>query len=57
MVGLFTNWQEVLSASNVKMANVAYIVIKNLGVELGKVFGLSSHGIELMECGLLDILV
>ena len=25
MVGLFTNWQEVLSASNVKMANVAYI--------------------------------
>ena len=48
MVGLFTNWQEVLSASNVKMANVAYIVIKNLGVELGKVFGLSSHGIELM---------
>ena len=30
MVGLFTNWQEVLSASNVKMANVAYIVFKKL---------------------------
>ena len=48
MVGLFTNWQEILSNPDVRMANVAYVVIKNLGVELGKVFGLSPHGIEVM---------
>lgn len=48
MVGLFTNWQEVLSTPDVKMANVAYIVVKNLGIELGKVFGLSSNGTQLM---------
>ncbi|MBQ5696607.1 MAG: glutamate/gamma-aminobutyrate family transporter YjeM [Clostridium sp.] len=48
MVGLFTNWQQVLSSPNVSMANVAYVVIKNLGIQLGTVFGLSPHGIELM---------
>ena len=48
MVGLFTNWQEVLSSPDVRMANVAYVVIKNLGVKLGEVFGLSPHGIEVM---------
>ena len=48
MVGLFTNWQEVLSNPDVRMANVAYVVIKNLGVKLGEVFGLSPHGIEVM---------
>lgn len=48
MVGLFTNWQEVLSSPDVKMANVAYVVIKNLGVKLGEVFGLSAHGVEIM---------
>lgn len=48
MVGLFTNWQEVLSSPDVRMANVAYVVIKNLGVKLGEVFGLSPHGIEIM---------
>lgn len=48
MVGLFTNWQEVLSNPDVRMANVSYVVIKNLGVKLGEVFGLSPHGIEIM---------
>ena len=48
MVGLFTNWQEVLSNPDVRMANVAYVIIKNLGVKLGEVFGLSPHGIEIM---------
>ena len=48
MVGLFTNWQEVLSSPDVRMANVAYVVIKNLGVKLGEVFGLSPHGVEIM---------
>ena len=48
MVGLFTNWDAVLSSPDVRMANVSYVVIKNLGVELGKVFGLSQAGIEIM---------
>ena len=47
MVGLFTNWQEVLSNPDVRMANVAYVVIKNLVLNL-EVFGLSPHGIEVM---------
>lgn len=48
MVGLFTNWQEVLSNPDVRMANVSYVVIKNLGVRLGEVFGLSPNGVEIM---------
>lgn len=40
-VGLFTNWKEVLSGDTVNLANVAYIVIQNLGVKLGEVFGMS----------------
>ena len=47
-VGFFTNWDAVLNNPNVTMANVSYVVIKNLGVELGKVFGLSPNGIEIM---------
>ena len=48
MIGLFTNWQEVLSNPDVRMANVSYVVIKNLGVRLGEVFGLSPNGVEIM---------
>ncbi|MDU1314395.1 glutamate/gamma-aminobutyrate family transporter YjeM [Clostridium septicum] len=40
-VGFFINWKSILSSSNVNMANVSYIVIKNLGIELGRVFNLS----------------
>lgn len=39
--GMFTNWSSVLSGDNVHMGNVAYIMMNNLGVELGQVFGLS----------------
>lgn len=48
MVGLFTNWQDVLSSPEVSRANVSYIVIKNLGVQLGNVFGLSASGVATM---------
>ena len=48
VVGFFTNWNAVLSNPEVNMANVAYVVIKNLGIELGKVFNLSPANIELM---------
>ncbi|WP_411170400.1 glutamate/gamma-aminobutyrate family transporter YjeM [Clostridium sp. MB05] len=44
--GFFINWNNVLSGKDVNMANVSYIVIKNLGIEIGKVFGLSSSSID-----------
>lgn len=47
-VGFVTNWSAVLTDKKVGMANVSYVVIRNLGIELGKVFGLSATGIETM---------
>jgi amino acid transporter len=41
MVGIFTNWKEVLGTQNVNMANVAYVVMYNLGYQLGNGLGLS----------------
>ncbi len=41
VVGFFTNWNTTLSSDEVNMANVAYIVMKNLGYELGMAFGTS----------------
>ncbi|WP_294353594.1 glutamate/gamma-aminobutyrate family transporter YjeM [uncultured Clostridium sp.] len=48
MVGLCTNWQEILSLPEVSRANVSYVVIKNLGVQLGNVFGLSADGAAIL---------
>ena len=39
--GMFTNWNDVLSGSNVNMANVAYVLMQNLGYQLGVAFGTS----------------
>ncbi|WP_346355845.1 glutamate/gamma-aminobutyrate family transporter YjeM [Azotosporobacter soli] len=39
LCGLFTNWADVLSAKNVHMGNVAYVLMKNLGYQLGHSFG------------------
>lgn len=41
LCGIFTNWQQVLSAENVHMGNVAYIVMQNLGYQLGISFGMA----------------
>ncbi|MGL5616649.1 MAG: glutamate/gamma-aminobutyrate family transporter YjeM [Sarcina sp.] len=41
MCGVFTNWNSVLSGSHINMANVAYVLMNNLGVALGQGFGLS----------------
>ncbi|HHD2753031.1 TPA: glutamate/gamma-aminobutyrate family transporter YjeM [Clostridium perfringens] len=35
MCGVFTNWQKVLSFDTVHMGNVAYVLMRNLGYELG----------------------
>ena len=39
--GMFTNWSDILSGSNVNMANVAYVLMQNLGYQLGVAFGAS----------------
>ncbi|MCH1965347.1 glutamate/gamma-aminobutyrate family transporter YjeM [Paraclostridium sordellii] len=39
--GMFTNWSNILAGSNVNMANVAYVLMQNLGYQLGVAFGAS----------------
>lgn len=39
--GMFTNWNEILSLDTINMANVAYVLMRNLGYELGMAFGMS----------------
>lgn len=41
LCGSFTNWNEVLASKNVNMANVTYIMMKNLGYQVGTVFNMS----------------
>lgn len=41
-VGFFTNWSEVLTNPNVNMANVAYVILNNLGYQIGMVFGMTT---------------
>lgn len=41
LIGIFTNWSGTLSGENVNMANVAYIVMNNLGYTFGNSLGLS----------------
>lgn len=40
--GMFTNWNDVLSGGSVNMANVAYVLMKNFGVQLGLALGTSA---------------
>ena len=39
--GLFTNWGATLAGENVHMSNVAYVVMNNLGYQIGSAMGLS----------------
>ena len=48
MVGLCTNWSAILSSPDVSRANVSYVVIRNLGVQLGNVFGMSANAAEIL---------
>ncbi len=41
-VGFFTNWNAVLTNPGVNMANVSYVILNNLGVQIGSVFGMSA---------------
>src|SRR5699024_86065 len=38
---MFTNWNEILSLDTINMSNVAYVLMRNLGYELGINFGIS----------------
>lgn len=38
--GMFTNWSAILSSPNVNMANVSYVLMNNLGFELGRSLGM-----------------
>jgi amino acid transporter len=38
-VGIFTNWTDILSSEGVHMGNVSYVVMNNLGYQLGQAFG------------------
>ncbi len=39
--GVVTNWNDILSGEEVNLSNVAYILMNNLGFQLGKSIGLS----------------
>lgn len=41
LIGIFTNWAGTLSGENVNMANVAYVVMNNLGFTFGNALGLT----------------
>ncbi|MDP4087719.1 MAG: glutamate/gamma-aminobutyrate family transporter YjeM [Bacillota bacterium] len=41
LCGIFTNWSGTLSGKDVHMGNVAYVLMKNLGYQIGVSFGLS----------------
>lgn len=39
--GMFTNWSDVLSGENVHLGNVAYVLMNNLGYQLGSAMGVT----------------
>lgn len=39
--GIFTNWADILSSSKIHMGNVAYVVMNNLGYQVGIAMGAS----------------
>lgn len=47
-IGFFINWNNVLTGEEVNMANVSYLVIKNLGIEIGRALNLSQSTINLL---------
>ncbi|PEQ95442.1 glutamate/gamma-aminobutyrate family transporter YjeM [Bacillus sp. AFS006103] len=41
LIGVFTNWADVMGIENVNLGNASYIVMANLGYSLGTAFGAS----------------
>lgn len=42
LCGIFINWQDTLSSTEINMANVAYVLMSNLGYQIGQAIGLSA---------------
>lgn len=40
LIGIFTNWKDVLSSDKINLANVAYVIMNNLGYQLGLNLGM-----------------
>lgn len=43
LVGMFTNFNEILMSDKITMGNVTYLIMNNLGVQIGHVFGMSTE--------------
>ena len=41
--GISTNWNHVINHPDVNLGNITYVLMQNLGLELGKAFHLSTH--------------
>ena len=41
LCGIFTNWQAILSTPGVHMGNVSYVLMENLGFQIGQAMGVS----------------
>ena len=41
--GITTNWNHVINHPDVNLGNITYVLMQNLGLELGKAFHLSTH--------------
>ncbi|OOO00394.1 MAG: glutamate/gamma-aminobutyrate family transporter YjeM [Epulopiscium sp. Nele67-Bin004] len=50
LIGIFTNWQDVLSSSGINSANITYVIMNNLGYTLSLSFGFSKD--TAMEMGM-----
>ena len=46
--GITTNWNHVINHPDVNLGNITYVLMQNLGLELGKAFHLSTHAVLTM---------
>lgn len=51
LVGIFTNWANVMNLKDVNLGNAAYVVMSNLGYSLGTAFGASQATATAMAHG------
>lgn len=52
MVGIFTNWSNVMNTEGVHLGNAGYVVMANLGYALGNAFGASEATCVAMGAGI-----
>ncbi|PWG00887.1 glutamate/gamma-aminobutyrate family transporter YjeM [Levilactobacillus bambusae] len=50
MWGISTNWHQILGGNNVNLGNITYVLMNNLGYELGKGLGLTTA--VSIQCGM-----